>query len=139
MAAALEGLHRSGLCHYDVAPNNIFKGTCGWTLIDPTTSEGFTEYYTPHHQHHGEARDIISLGRTFLFLYRGTIAEEFLVEEELEDEYEFRLLLRRMLLRENPYCTPDATAVRRAASRLLVDRYRIASPRFPSRPGDADG
>lgn len=118
VAAGLEGLHGRGLCHYDVKPDNIFKGPSGWTLIDPSTPESSAEYYTPRYQRHGEARDLISLGRTFLTAYRGAIAEEYL----LDDEYEFRLLLRRMLSRGEPYRTPNATQARRAASRLLDRR-----------------
>ncbi len=122
VAAGLEGLHGRGLCHYDVKPDNIFKGPSGWTLIDPSTPESSAEYYTPRYQRHGEARDLISLGRTFLTAYRGAIAEEYLLDDELDDEYEFRLLLRRMLSRGEPYRTPNATQVRRAASRLLDRR-----------------
>jgi serine/threonine protein kinase len=130
VADALAGLHRLGIFHNDVKPDNVLKCADGWSLIDPAPSDLYTAQYRDRRYPEGPPRDVLALGLTFLVAYLGEEGETAIDDEypELEDPPELRRLLRRML-GQGRMGPPPATDVGRIASSLLRKGLGLESRR----------
>lgn len=115
---ALEKIHMLNDAHFDVNPQNILLDPRDnkWKLIDPCWPEcNFDECFSRHLPDNWE-RDILALGRTFLYAYRGLWADKTLLPEErpiLDPTGKFEQLLDRMLCAHSSPRRPTAKQIRR--------------------------
>ncbi len=98
---------------------NILEGPQGWTLIDASPADSWTEPFTQERER-GWQRDVWALGRTFISTYLGY--EEVVLPEglsEIEDDPALKRLVERMLGERGPDEIPTARAVRRGVREVL--------------------
>jgi len=132
VASALEVFHAADLIkgadltHGDLNPANILEGPDGWTLIDPSHPDLYTEPFTDESELElGWRRDILALGRTFMTTYVGRTDTDVPGDLGVDGGDEALLVLLERMLGKRGY---DAIPTAAEVLRVTEQTFREIAP-----------